>query len=197
MNSSTLRRVMRPLRPEPLTAVEIEPVLGREAAHGRRQPLMARRAPRLRRSRQPLRCRGAGCRARRVLLLRRVHVRRHRGIPRRRRRAGALRRRAGAGAGGSGGLRGGRRRRGARAALDDGEHGADLDRRACRHADLRDDAGAGRRNLHRDLVGLDVEDDFVGGDCVADLLVPIGNGALGDGLAELRHQYVHRALSVA
>src|SRR5690606_22260152 len=78
--------------------------------------------------------------------------------------------------------------------LDDREHRADRNGLSCLDEDLRKHAGAGRRDLHRDLVRLDVQKDLVGLDAVADLLVPAGDGSLGDGLTELRHQYVHRVL---
>src|SRR5690606_38428675 len=74
---------------------------------------------------------------------------------------------------------------------DDGEDGTDLDRLTGRDEDLLQHPFARRRNLHRDFVGLDVREDLVHLDVVADLLVPHGNRALGDRLAELRHQYVH------
>src|SRR5690606_11120859 len=60
--------------------------------------------------------------------------------------------------------------------------------------DPREDAAAGRRDLHRNFVRLDLEKDLVGLDAVADFLVPAGDGSLGDRFTELRHQYVHRAL---
>ena len=54
--------------------------------------------------------------------------------------------------------------------------------------DLGEHAGDGRGNLGVDLVGRDLEDRLVALNGVADLLQPLGDGALGDGLAHLRHQ---------
>src|SRR5699024_2331669 len=53
--------------------------------------------------------------------------------------------------------------------------------------DLDQGAGDRRRNLGVDLVGGDLEQRLVNLDGVADLLEPLGDGALGDGLAQLRH----------
>jgi hypothetical protein len=159
-------------------AVQVEPIFGGEAAHGRGQALVSGARDR---ACAPTGARG-DCGLRRVLLDCDLDSRRHR------RRGG--RRSAGRRS------RARRLRSFAHARLDHGQHRADGDRRAGRHEDLRDEAVARRRDLHRDLVGLDVEDDFVGDDLVADFFVPVGDGALGDGLTELRHQYVHRALSV-
>ena len=175
---------------------EIELVLGGEPANGRRQALMARRAGSAVRLRARAARGGDAARSRRRVLLRGfAHRRRHRGVPRRRRRLGRRAPARGAGAVAAA------RRGGCAAArpsrLDDREHRADVDRGSGRHEDLRDHAAHGGRHLHRDLVGLDVEQDLVGGDRVADLLVPIRDGALGDGFAELRHQYIHRRLSLS
>ena len=56
-------------------------------------------------------------------------------------------------------------------------------------------AGFGRRHFHRHLVGLDLEQIVAGLHRVAGRLEPLGDLALGDGLAELRHQDVHRTVS--
>src|SRR5207302_2307437 len=53
--------------------------------------------------------------------------------------------------------------------------------------------GRDRRNLGRHLVGLDVEQRLVRLHGVADLLVPVGHRSFGHGLAELRHDHVHRS----
>ena len=60
-------------------------------------------------------------------------------------------------------------------------------------ADFGEHAGRGRRHLHRHLVGLDLEQIVARLDVVAGRLEPLGDLALGDGLAELRHQDVHVA----
>src|SRR5262249_2789477 len=52
-------------------------------------------------------------------------------------------------------------------------------------------AGRDRRYLHRHLVGLDLEQVVARLDVGAGRDEPLGDLALGDGLAELRHQYVH------
>src|SRR5438309_166528 len=54
-------------------------------------------------------------------------------------------------------------------------------------------SGRDRRNLGRHLVGLDVEQRLVRLHGVADLLVPVGHRSFGHGLAELRHNHVHRS----
>ena len=52
-------------------------------------------------------------------------------------------------------------------------------------------AGRDRRHLHRGLVGLDLEQIVARLHGVASRLEPLGDLALGDGFAELRHQHVH------
>jgi hypothetical protein len=104
--------------------------------------------------------------------------------------AGAAGAGAGAGAGGPGGRgRGGQRGLVQLLALgeDDRDVGADLDGRALLREDLAQHAGSGCRDLGVDLVGRDLEQRLVAVDLVADLLEPLRNRSLGDGLAHLRH----------
>src|SRR6266480_1359054 len=75
-------------------------------------------------------------------------------------------------------------------AADHGELRPDVDRRALLHEDLRQDAAAGARNLGVDLVRRDLEQRLVGLDLLALLLEPLGDRALGDGHAHLRHDDV-------
>ena len=75
-----------------------------------------------------------------------------------------------------------------RAAADDGDDGVDRDGLAFGDLDLGEGAGGGRGDLGVDLVGGDLEERLVALDRVADLLEPLGDGALEDGLAHLRHQ---------
>ena len=91
-----------------------------------------------------------------------------------------------------GGRRGGRGG-GAVAVADDGDHRADLDRLALLDADLGQRAGHRRRHLGVDLVRRHLEQRLVGGDVVADLLEPLRDGALGDGLTELGQGHVGHA----
>ena len=73
----------------------------------------------------------------------------------------------------------------------------DPDKRLHRHRlpfldlDLRQHPGDRRGNLGVDLVGRDFEERLVPFDGVADFLEPFAQGALGDGLAHLRHQHVN------
>ena len=106
----------------------------------------------------------------------------------------------------SAGAAGAARRRGCAAAAraaprrsvrDHRDHGADRRDLARRHADLREHAGGGRRHLHRHLVGLDLEQVVARLDRVAGRLEPLRDLALGDGLAELRHQHVHSILPLS
>ncbi len=73
------------------------------------------------------------------------------------------------------------------ASADDGDDRVDADRRAFGDLDLGERAGDRRGNLGVNLVGRDFEDGLVALNGVADLLEPLGDGALGDGLAHLRH----------
>ena len=88
---------------------------------------------------------------------------------------------------------GGRRFRGCRRGhlgafrSDHREHGADLDRLAFLHEDLRDDALARARHLGVDLVGRDLEQRLVARDRLAFLLEPLRDRPLRDGHAHLRH----------
>ena len=58
------------------------------------------------------------------------------------------------------------------------------------HADLGQRPRRGRRHLGVDLVGRDLEERLVARDGLAHRLQPLGDGALGDGLAELGHRDV-------
>ena len=135
--------------------------------------------------------------ARRAGAARRGGSRRRRG-PRRRVRGGA-----GGGLGGGREPRAARRRwrgrravgsrsaaRRGRAGRDARERHADVDRRADLHEDLDEPAGGRRRDLGVDLVGRDLGDRLVGVDLVAGLLVPLDDGALGDGHPHLGHRHV-------
>src|SRR5664279_3802448 len=74
---------------------------------------------------------------------------------------------------------------------DHRHHGADLGHLADAESDLAERAGAGGRHFHRSLVGLDLEQVVARLHGVAGRLKPFHDLALGDGLAELRHQDVH------
>ena len=90
-----------------------------------------------------------------------------------------------------------RRRRGLAAGLlvDGGEERVDADGLALLGDDLGEDAGGGRRNLDRHLVGLELAEHLVDLDGVADLLEPGGDGGLGDALAERGHADVGHGVS--
>ena len=88
------------------------------------------------------------------------------------------------------GLGGGRLGGGSRTVADHRDHGADRDRLALLGADLGDRAGDRRRHLGVDLVGRHLEQRLVLGDGVADLLEPLRDRALGDGLTELGKGHV-------
>ena len=198
--SSTSSRVMRPPAPVPVIVVGVEAVLGDQPAHDRRQqPVVAGAGG----SARPRRRRGAGAAAARARRGRGAGARpvparaRARGSAAAARRAGARRLGAPARLGGAGSAA---RRLGAPArpaparragaVADDGEHRADVDGVALRHADLGERAGDRRRHLGVDLVGGHLEQRLVLGDRVADLLEPLGDRALGDGLTELGHRDV-------
>ena len=70
---------------------------------------------------------------------------------------------------------------------DDRQPRPDIDGLALRHQDLGEVTAGRRRHLGVDLVGRDLEQRLVSVDLVADLLEPLRDRALGDGLAELRH----------
>src|SRR5699024_9689036 len=76
------------------------------------------------------------------------------------------------------------------AVADDGEGGADVDGLVLLGHDLLQGAGDGGGDLGVDLVGGDLEQGLVDLDGVADGLEPLGDGALGDGLAEFGHDDV-------
>src|SRR5882672_8086954 len=69
--------------------------------------------------------------------------------------------------------------------------------RAYRHRGARLDqdrlehAACNGGNLSRHLVGFDLEKRLVRFDRIADFLVPVGDGAFGNRLAQLRHDHVH------
>ena len=88
-------------------------------------------------------------------------------------------------------LGGGRARRRATLAGDDRDHRADRRDVARLHPDLGERARGDRRHLHRNLVGLDLEQVVARLYGSAGRDEPLGDLALGDGLAELRHQDVH------
>jgi hypothetical protein len=91
---------------------------------------------------------------------------------------------------------GGRRACGrATLARDDRDHGADKRHVAHFHLDLGERTGGDRRHLHRNLVGLDLEQVVARLHGIAGRLEPLGDLALGDSFAELRHQYIHASLS--
>ena len=105
----------------------------------------------------------------------------------------APRRRAHGASSAAGCRRGGRR---TVAVADDGDDRADVDRLALLDPDLGERAGDRRRHLGVDLVRRHLEQRLVGGDRVADLLEPLRDRALGDGLTELRQgHFGHRASS--
>ena len=93
------------------------------------------------------------------------------------------------------GLLGGRGRGGggrARAVVDDGQLGADLDGLVLGDLDGREHAGGGRGDLGVDLVGRHLQQRLVGLDALALGLQPAGDGALGDALTECRKGYGNR-----
>src|SRR5206468_3897521 len=65
--------------------------------------------------------------------------------------------------------------------------------RARPHADFREHPRGRRRHLHRHLVCLNLEQIVAGLDAVTRRLEPLRDLAFRNGLAELRHQHVHRA----
>jgi hypothetical protein len=89
---------------------------------------------------------------------------------------------------------GGRRRRGAIAGRDLGEHGADGDRVPLGGVDLGHGAGRRRRDLGVDLVGGDLDEYLVFGDLVALLFMPLQDGALGNRVTHLWHGHFHRGV---
>ena len=91
-------------------------------------------------------------------------------------------------------LRGGRlgcraKRDGRTVALDVGDDRADLDGFALSYKDLGENARLRRGDLGVDLVGRDLEDRLVPVHGLTDLLEPLGDGALGDGLTHLGHRH--------
>ena len=74
---------------------------------------------------------------------------------------------------------------------DHGEPGSDGHGVALGDEDLDDLPGDGRRHLGVDLVSGHLEQGFVDGDALADLLAPSNHRAFGDCLTELRHRDVH------
>ena len=78
---------------------------------------------------------------------------------------------------------------------DDSHHRANRRHFARRNADFGQNARRRRRHFHRHLVGLDLEQIVARLDDLAGRLEPLGDLALGHGLAELRHQHVHECSS--
>ena len=72
--------------------------------------------------------------------------------------------------------------------LDVGHNRADFDGLAFRDNNLNEGAGCRRRDLCINLVGRDLQDRLVTLDGVANLLHPLRNCALGNGLAHLGHR---------
>jgi hypothetical protein len=67
------------------------------------------------------------------------------------------------------------------------EHAADLDGLVLGHQQIEQGPGDRGRDLGVDLVGGDLEQRFVDGDGVADLLEPTGHRAFGDAFPEFGH----------
>ena len=86
--------------------------------------------------------------------------------------------------------------RGTAAIGDDRDDRSDRRDFARLHADFGELTRGGRGHLHRYLVGLDLEQIVAGLHGIARRFEPLGDLALGDSLAELRHQHVHE-LSLA
>ena len=85
-------------------------------------------------------------------------------------------------------------RRGRPGLADAGDRGADRHRLPRRHEDLQQHAVVRAGDLRVDLVGRHLEQRIVERDRVADLLEPVADRALGDGLPELGHgDVVHLA----
>jgi len=70
----------------------------------------------------------------------------------------------------------------------------DFRSRSLLNQDLGDNTACRRRNLGRNLVGFHVKQHLVRFHRVADFLVPAGDDALDDRLAELRHDDIHQLL---
>ncbi len=77
-----------------------------------------------------------------------------------------------------------------RSVTDHGDDGADLDRLTLGDANLRQHAGHWRRHLGVHLVGRHLEKWLIRRDRVTDRLEPLGDRALGHGLAELRECHI-------
>ena len=75
---------------------------------------------------------------------------------------------------------------------DGADDGVDLDGGAFLDQDLAHNAGGGGGDFGIDLVGGDFEEGLVAFDGFAGLLEPLGEGAFGDGLAHLGHDYFGR-----
>jgi hypothetical protein len=76
--------------------------------------------------------------------------------------------------------------------MNDRKPRAHFRRHAFRDEDFSNDPVCRRWNLGTDFVGFDVEQSLIGFHRIADFLVPLGNDALGNGFAELRHDHIHR-----
>src|SRR6202041_841306 len=71
--------------------------------------------------------------------------------------------------------------------IDQAEQGADRDGLAVLGGDLAERSGGRRRDLDRDLVGLELDQGLVDGNRIACLLEPAADGGLGHGFAERRN----------
>jgi hypothetical protein len=83
-----------------------------------------------------------------------------------------------------------------RVGRDPRQHGADVDGGADVHQHLAHAPGGGRLDVGVDLVGGDRGDDLVGLDPVADLLLPLHHGALGNRHPHLGHGHVDERLNI-
>jgi hypothetical protein len=79
--------------------------------------------------------------------------------------------------------------------LDRRQQDADVDGLPRLHEDLLQPPGGRRRHLGLDLVGRDLDEDLVVLDPVARALAPLGDRALGNRHAHLRHGHLCERLS--
>src|SRR5712691_7715236 len=78
-----------------------------------------------------------------------------------------------------------------RSGLDHREHGSHRHRGARLDQNRLEHAARNGGNFSRHLVGFDVEERLVRFDAVADFLVPVRHGTLGNRFAQLRHDHIH------